>query len=376
MRSLHAVADRAEGGPSGTRHAGWQAARARLVRARRSGTLRTTILSSGGAVLSQLPFIKPTGRVTLGNYIGALSRWKPAPGSVFAVADLHAVTVAWEPAQLRESIMEVVAILVALDLHTDGSLVFLQSGVPAHAEMAWLLECVARMGELSRMTQFKAKGRQEPSVSVGLFAYPVLMAADILLFNAHKVPVGRDQIQHIEMTRDLALRANSLYGPLFTIPEPVIPDVGARIMSLRTPTEKMSKSADDPDGTVLLLEDPDAIRRKVLSAVTDSEREVYYDPARKPGISNLLEIGAALSGESVEVLAARYRTAGYGVFKRAVAEMVVEGTRRVRDRAQDLLRQPDELARIVRSGRDQARARTDPKVLRVKEAMGFPLMEN
>ena len=319
-----------------------------------------------------LSFIKPTGRVTLGNYIGALSHWKPSPDSIFGVADLHAVTVEWQPSALHETIMEVLAVLVALDLHTEGSLVFLQSGVPAHAEMAWLLECVAHMGELSRMTQFKAKGRGNDTVSVGFLAYPVLMAADILLYDAATVPVGEDQKQHVELTRDLALRANNRYGNIFTVPEPVIPAVGARVMSLRTPINKMSKSVDDPDGTVLLLEPADKIRKKFLSAVTDSDNEVFYDPEHKPGISNLLEVAAALSGESREAWAARHRTAGYGAFKRAVAEVVVESTAAVRARASDLLAHPDALMAVARSGQEAAALRADPKVRRLKQAMGFP----
>lgn len=319
-----------------------------------------------------LSLIQPTGRVTLGNYLGALSHWKPTPGSVFGLADLHAITVERQAQELHGTILEVLAVLVALDLHTNGSLVFLQSGVPAHAEMAWLLECVARMGELSRMTQFKAKGRGNDAVSVGFFAYPVLMAADILLYDAAKVPVGEDQKQHVELTRDLAIRANNRYGDIFTVPEPAIPAVGARIMSLRAPTEKMSKSADDPDGTVLLLEPADRIRKKVLSAVTDSGNEVAYDPVHKPGISNLLEIAAALSGEDREAWAARYRTQGYGAFKRAVAEVVVEATSRVRDRANDLLSNPDALLEVARAGQEAAARRADPKVRRLKQAMGFP----
>jgi tryptophanyl-tRNA synthetase len=325
--------------------------------------------------LPQLSFIKPTGRVTLGNYIGALSHWKPAPGSVFAVADLHAITVAWAPDQLRESILEVAAVLVALDLHTDGGLVFLQSGVPTHAEMAWLLECMARMGELSRMTQFKAVGRGDSSVSVGFFAYPILMAADILLYDTEGVPVGEDQKQHVELTRDLAIRVNNQYGPIFTVPEPLIPDVGARIMSLKNPTAKMSKSQDDPYGTVLLLDDADAIRRKFLGAVTDSGREVYFDPVEKPGISNLLEIAAGLAGETREDWAERYRTAGYGAFKRAVAEVVVEKTHGVRARALDLLGDPGELMAVLKDGQERALVRSAPKVLALKRAIGFPLAE-
>ncbi len=319
-----------------------------------------------------LSLIQPTGRVTLGNYIGALSHWKPTPGSVFGLADLHAITVERQADELHATILEVLAVLVALDLHTNGSLVFLQSGVPAHAEMAWLLECVARMGELSRMTQFKAKGRGNDAVSVGFFAYPILMAADILLYDAAHVPVGEDQKQHVELTRDLAIRANNRYGDIFTVPEPAIPTVGARIMSLRAPTEKMSKSADDPEGTVLLLEPADRIRKKVLSAVTDSDNEVAYDPVHKPGISNLLEIAAALSGEDREAWAARHRTQGYGAFKRAVAEVVVESTAGVRARANDLLANPDALMEVARAGQEAAARRADPKVRRFKQAMGFP----
>jgi tryptophanyl-tRNA synthetase len=322
-----------------------------------------------------LSFIKPTGRVTLGNYIGALRHWKPSAGSVFAVADLHAITVAWAPDKLRESILEVAAVLAALDLHSEGGLVFLQSGVPTHSEMAWLLECMARMGEMSRMTQFKAAGRNDGSVSVGFFAYPILMAADILLYDAEGVPVGEDQKQHVELTRDLALRVNNLYGPIFTVPEPVIPAVGARIMSLKTPTAKMSKSQDDPDGTVLLLDGADEIRRKVLGAVTDSGREVYFDPEEKPGISNLLEIAAGLSGESREAWAERYRTAGYGTFKRAVAEVVVEETSVVRTRTTALLDHPEELNAILRDGQERALVRSSPKVRALKNAIGYPLAD-
>ena len=325
--------------------------------------------------MPQLSFIKPTGRVTLGNYIGALRHWKPSGGSVFAVADLHAITVAWAPEKLRESILEVAAVLAALDLHTEGGLVFLQSGVPTHSEMTWLLQCMARMGELSRMTQYKAAGRGDGSVSVGFFAYPILMAADILLYDADGVPVGEDQKQHVELTRDLALRVNNLYGPIFTVPEPLIPEVGARIMSLKNPTAKMSKSQDDPDGTVLLLDGADEIRRKVLGAVTDSGREVYFDPEEKPGISNLLEIAAGLSGESREAWAERYRTAGYGTFKRAVAEVVVEETSVVRTRTTALLDHPEELNAILRDGQERALVRSSPKVRALKNAIGYPLAD-
>lgn len=328
-------------------------------------------LARRSSVGRSLSFIKPSGHVTLGNYIGALSRWRPAPGSVFAVADLHAVTVPWDPDELRQSIVEIAATLVALRLHEDGSLCFLQSHVPAHSEMAWLLQCLCHMGELNRMTQFKAKGRGRSDVHVGLFTYPTLMAADILLYDAEAVPVGEDQKQHVELTRDLALRVNHRFGPVFTVPEPVIPQVGARIKSLRNPSEKMSKSQEDPDGTILLLDSDDAIRRKVMGAVTDSGTEVYYDPKEKPGISNLLEIAAALSGESVNGIAERYRTAGYGAFKRAVAEVIIEHLAPLRRRIQELMAEERELLAILQAGEAKARAVADAKVDRLRQAMGF-----
>jgi tryptophanyl-tRNA synthetase len=321
-------------------------------------------------VPKSLSFITPSGRVTLGNYIGALSHWKPSPGSVFAVADLHGITTPWDPERLRANIVEIASTLLALDLDQDGGMVFVQSEVPAHAQMAWLLQCLGHMGEFQRMTQFKAKGRGRADVGVGLFTYPALMAADILLYDADAVPVGEDQRQHVELTRDLALRANHLFGPVFTVPEPAIPTVGARVRSLKNPAEKMSKSVVD-DGTVLLLEPEDQIRRKFMAAVTDSGREVYYDLDEKPGISNLLEIHAALSGETIEAVAERHRTGGYGTFKRAVAEVVVEGTRPVRERALALQADPEELHRRLQVGRERAVAVAGPKLAQVMAAMGF-----
>ena len=317
-----------------------------------------------------LSFITPSGRVTLGNYIGALSHWKATPGSVFAVADLHGITTAWEPETLRANAIEIASVLLALGLNENDSLVFIQSHVPAHAHMAWLLQCIGRMGEFSRMTQFKAKGRGRGDVSVGLFTYPALMAGDILLYDAESVPVGEDQKQHVELTRDLALRVNNRYGPVFTVPEPAVPEVGARVRSLQDPSVKMSKSVVD-DGTVLLLESPDAIRRKFLRAVTDSEREVIYDLEKKPGISNLLEIHAALSGESVEEVAARHRTAGYGAFKRAVAEVAIEGTRAVRERALAIQEDASGLMAALEVGRSRASLVANAKVTKVTEALGF-----
>jgi len=319
-----------------------------------------------------LSFITPSGRVTLGNYIGALSQWTAEPGNVYAVADLHGITTPWSPETLRSYIIEIASVLLALGLDQQGSMVYVQSHVPAHAEMAWLLECIGHMGEFQRMTQFKSKGKDRGDVSVGLFTYPALMAGDILLHDVDSVPVGEDQKQHVELTRDLALRANHLFGPVFTVPQPRVPGIGARVRSLKNPAEKMSKSVID-DGTVLLLEDADAIRRKFMSAVTDSGREVTYDPEAKPGISNLLEIAAALSHQSIEQIAAQYQNAGYGAFKRAVAEIAVETTRRVRQEALTLQSDPAEIVRRLDTGRRMAEAVANPKLRQVKQAMGFLL---
>ena len=319
-----------------------------------------------------LSFITPSGRVTLGNYIGALSQWTADPGNVYAVADLHGITTPWNPETLRSHIVEIASILLALGLDRNGSIVYVQSHVPAHAELAWLLECVGHMGEFQRMTQFKSKGRGRGDVSVGLFTYPALMAGDILLHDVETVPVGEDQKQHVELTRDLALRVNHLFGPVFTVPEPRVPTVGARVRSLKNPAEKMSKSVVD-DGTVLLLEDPDAIQRKFMSAVTDSGREVVYDPVDKAGISNLLEIYSALSKEPIEKIAERYRTAGYGAFKRAVAEVTIEATRSVRETALSLQSHPDDILHRLEEGRQHADVVATTKLNQVKQAMGFLL---
>ena len=317
-----------------------------------------------------LSFITPSGRVTLGNYIGALSQWTAAPGNVYAVADLHGITTPWNPETLRTYIIEIASVLIALGLDQNQSIVYIQSQVAAHAEMAWLLECVGHMGEFQRMTQFKAKGRGRGDISVGLFTYPALMAGDILLHDVDTVPVGEDQKQHVELTRDLAIRVNHLFGPVFTVPEPKVPTVGARVRSLKNPNEKMSKSVID-DGTVLLLESPDSIHRKFMAAVTDSGREVHYDPVEKPGISNLLEIYAALAKEPLDDIVARYRTAGYGAFKRRVAEVVIESTKPVRESALAFQANSEEILHRLQQGREQAWSTTNAKLQQVKRAMGF-----
>ncbi len=314
--------------------------------------------------------IQPTGQIQLGNYIGALRNWRPDPGSYYCVVDLHSLSQTWEPAELRANIRSTAALLQALGLG-EGSHVFVQSHVHEHAELAWVLNCLGRMGELSRMTQFKSKGRGKADVSVGLFTYPLLMASDILLYSVQEVPVGEDQKQHVELTRDIAERFNSRFGPVFTVPQPRIAEVGARVMSLRNPAEKMSKSDPDPNSKILLSDSDEAIQKKIMTAVTDSGREVAYDPAEKPGVSNLLEIASTLCGEPIEALAARYRDQGYGAFKRGVAEIVVEAVRPLREQVKELLSDPAAIERTLEEGRAAAEREARPMLDRVKQAVGL-----
>lgn len=316
--------------------------------------------------------IQPTGQTHIGNYLGALRHWRPHPDHLYCIVDLHSMTLPYDPQELRESTRSMAALLMALGLH-EGSVLFVQSQVPAHAELMWILSCVATMGELNRMTQFKSKGRGRASVSSGLFMYPVLMAADILLYQTEQVPVGDDQKQHVELTRDIAERFNSRFGPTFTLPEAVIPKVAARVMSLTNPTEKMSKSSPDPDSKILVADEPDVIRRKIMRAVTDSGREVRYDREGKPGISNLLEIMSAFTGRPIPELEAEYGDRGYGTFKRAVAEAVVEGLRPLQERLRDILADPVEIERTLARGAEEAAARAEPTLRQVKERVGLPV---
>lgn len=317
--------------------------------------------------------IQPTGEIHIGNYIGALRHWKPEEGNLYPVVDLHSITLPHDPTALHERVLDLASLLLALGLG-EPSLVFVQSQVPAHAELAWLLTCVARMGELGRMTQYKSKGRNQPDASAGLFSYPVLMAADILLYQTEGVPVGDDQRQHVELTRDLAQRFNTTFAPVFTVPEPLIPKEGAKILSLTNPTEKMSKSDPDPASKIFLSDGDDVIRKKILSAVTDSGREVYADPKDKPGITNLLTIASALSGESVEAVAERYRNSGYGAFKRGVAEIVVEAIAPLRKRAEAIRSDQSVIEMALRRGRDRAVEAAGPTLRAAKEAMGFVVL--
>ena len=262
--------------------------------------------------------IQPSGTPTLGNYIGAMRNWKLLEDEydcLYMVADLHSITVRQEPAKLRAQSMQLLALLIAVGLDPQKNILFFQSHVPQHSQLSWLLNCYTYMGEMSRMTQFKDKSRKHSdNINCGLFTYPILMASDILLYQANLVPVGHDQMQHLEICRDIATRFNGLYGNVFTIPDGYIPKVGARVMSLQEPTRKMSKS-DADDSFIAILDTPDVIRRKVRRAVTDSEAQIRFDPENKPGVSNLLSILSALTGENVEALAQSFSGKGYGDLK-------------------------------------------------------------
>ena len=318
--------------------------------------------------------IQPTGDIHLGNYIGAVRHWatdQHEHDSFFFVVDLHALTVPRDPELLRTKSLEVATLLLAAGLDPDVCTLFLQSHVHEHTELAWLMECTASMGELRRMTQFKdksAKGGEE-SARVALFTYPVLQAADILLYDADRVPVGEDQRQHLELCRDLAQRFNTRYGDTFVVPEAGIPRVGGRVMDLQDPTKKMSKSADSPQGTILLLEEPAAIERKIKRAVTDTESEVRYDPEAKPGVSNLLELLAIATDRTPAEVAAGYTQ--YGPLKADAAAAVVEFLRPVQERFAELSRDPGHVHAVLDKGATKAQSVAAETLARAKHAVGL-----
>jgi tryptophanyl-tRNA synthetase len=317
--------------------------------------------------------IQPTGEFHLGNYLGAIRRWVRAQhedDAIHCIVDLHALTVPQDPAELRTKTIEATQVLVAAGLDPEVTTLFVQSQVSEHAELAWIMECTAAFGELRRMTQFKEKSDQADFVSAGLFTYPALQAADILLYDTEKVPVGDDQRQHLELARDLAVRFNSRYGETFVVPEHAIPQVAARVLDLQHPGRKMSKSVDSPLGTVLVLDDPDAIRRKFRRAVTDSETDVRYDPAERPGVANLLSILAAATDERPEALADNYPQ--YGPLKADAAEAVIELLRPLQKRFAELAADPAETQRILATGAAKARAMAGPKMTLVRERLGLP----
>ncbi|UUZ83664.1 tryptophan--tRNA ligase [Paenibacillus sp. P26] len=320
--------------------------------------------------------IQPSGRLTLGNYIGALQNFvklQHTHDCFFMVVDLHAITVAQDPAALKDQTEAVAALYLAAGIDPSKATVFLQSTVPAHAELAWIMTTLSYMGELERMTQFKDKAAGKESVGVGLFTYPALMAADILLYNADLVPVGEDQKQHLELTRDLAHRFNQRFGETFTIPEPYIPKIGARIMSLDDASKKMSKSNPNEGSFIAMLDGPDVIRKKISRAVTDSGREVKYDPQNKAEVSNLLSIYSLCSGKSIEELEAQYEGQGYGPFKKELAEAVVSVLEPIQQRYREI-RSSGELYDVLKQGQERAAAEADGILKTVKEKMGFVLL--
>src|SRR5918997_640640 len=303
--------------------------------------------------------IQPSGTPHLGTYLGALKNWlslQEDHESFFCIVDLHAITVPQDPKVLRYNVRELAAVFLAVGLDPERSVIFRQSRVSAHAELAWLLNCISKVGELSRMTQFKdkaSKGGAE-AASVGLYDYPVLQAADILLYGAHLVPVGEDQRQHLELARTLARRFNGMYGETFVVPEIMIPEVAARVMALDDPEQKMSKSSPTPAGYVGLLDEPDEIRRKIRRAKTDSGTEIVAGP-EKPAITNLLGIYAALTETAIPELERRYDGKGYGNFKGDLAEVLVEALTPIRERALELLDDPREIGEILEDGAERAR---------------------
>ncbi|GMA51588.1 tryptophan--tRNA ligase [Alicyclobacillus contaminans] len=317
--------------------------------------------------------IQPSGTLTLGNYLGAMKHFvalQDEADCVFCVVDLHAITVPQDPAELRQNTLNLAALYLAAGIDPTRSTLFVQSHVPAHAELGWILQCVVHYGELGRMTQFKDKASQRDVVTAGLFTYPALMAADILLYQADLVPVGEDQKQHLELTRDIAERFNQRYGETFVIPEVYIPEVGGRIMSLEDPTKKMSKSDASQGAFISMLDNPDVIRKKISRAVTDSGREVRFDKENKAAISNLLTIYSLCAGVPIAELEARYEGQGYGPFKKDLAEAVVAALEPIQVRYRELVGS-SELRNILREGAEKAAAKAEVTLQKVKERLGF-----
>ncbi len=318
--------------------------------------------------------IQPSGMLTLGNYIGALSRFSQLQDDydcIYCVVDEHAITVRQNPADLRRRCLELIALYIASGLDPEKSILYCQSHVSAHAELGWILNCYTYMGELSRMTQFKDKSaKHAENINAGLFTYPVLMAADILLYQTNYVPIGADQKQHLELCRDIAQRFNGVYGDVFTIPEPLLSKTGARIMSLQEPEKKMSKS-DLGEGSVFLLDDPDTVRRKIKRAVTDSETEIRFDPDSKPGVSNLLSIISALSGESIDSICNELNGQGYGALKNRAADVSIAALEPLQAEYKRLIAEKDYLLKIINDNAQKASCLAAKTLRKVQKKIGF-----
>lgn len=318
--------------------------------------------------------IQPSGELTLGNYLGALKNWVKLQDEYdcyYCIVDMHAITVRQEPKDLRRRTLEVLSIYIASGIDPEKNTLFIQSHVPAHAEAAWLLNCNTYMGELSRMTQFKDKSqRYGNNISAGLFNYPVLMVADILLYQADLVPVGVDQKQHLELTRDVAERFNNTYSETFKIPEPYIPQAGAKIMDLQDPTKKMSKSADNPNSYILIMDPPEVIRKKISRAVTDSLGVVKYSD-EQPGVKNLMTILSVIKGKTMEEIEKEYEGQGYAQFKKDVAEAIVEELEPIQKKVKDLTTNKEYLESIYKKGAEKASYIANKTLRKMQKKIGF-----
>lgn len=319
--------------------------------------------------------IQSTGKLTLGNYLGAINNWvqmQEEYDCYYMIANLHSLTVRNDPETLRNNTLKVLAMYVAAGLDPEKNTIFIQSQVKEHAELGWILDCYTYMGELSRMTQFKDKAaKHADNINAGLFTYPALMAADILLYQANLVPVGQDQQQHLEITRDIAERFNKLYGKTFTIPEGYYGKASAKIMGLQDPTAKMSKSATNPNDVILLEDEPDAIIKKFKKAVTDSENKVRFDPENKPGVSNLMQIYSSITGLKMEEIEKEFENSGYGDFKTKVAETVVAKLEPIQKKYKELLENKEYLEKIYTEGANRARKLASKTLDEVKERIGI-----
>ena len=319
--------------------------------------------------------IQSTGKLTLGNYLGAINNWvqmQEEYDCYYMIANLHSLTIRNDPETLRNNTLKVIAMYVAAGLDPEKNTIFIQSQVKEHAELGWILDCYTYMGELSRMTQFKDKAaKHADNINAGLFTYPALMAADILLYQANLVPVGQDQQQHLEITRDIAERFNKLYGKTFTIPEGYYGKASAKIMGLQDPTAKMSKSATNPNDVILLEDEPDVIIKKFKKAVTDSENKVRFDPENKPGVSNLMQIYSSITGLKMEEIEKEFENSGYGDFKTKVAETVVAKLEPIQKKYKELLENKEYLEKIYTEGANRARKLASKTLDEVKERIGI-----
>ena len=317
--------------------------------------------------------LQPTGEITLGNYIGAIkqmAKLQEEYDSYIFIADMHSITIPQDPKKLRENIKKLLAIYLACGIDPNKNTIFIQSENEYHANVSWLLECTTYFGELSRMIQFKDKSTKNQNFTAGLFTYPVLMAADILIYDIDYVPVGIDQKQHVELARDIAERFNKKYGNTFKVPEPYINDVGTKIMDLQDPIHKMSKSSENPKGIIKLLDEPNIIRKKIMSAVTDSESIVKFDPNNKPGISNLINIYSSLTNKSIKEIEKEFATSNYGEFKKAVADVTVDEITKIQTKYKEII-ESDELNEILDNGINKTRKIAEKKYKEMKNKIGL-----